>query len=61
MQIFFFFFELKKFFIDRIAMQKYGAHENSPISIFPKIYFEEIHITKLSIVLIFIFPIHHIT
>ena len=32
----------------------------SPTSIFPQIYFAEIHVTELSIALIFIFPIDHI-
>ena len=36
------------------------VHGYPPIFIFPKIYLTEIHVTKLSTALIFLFPIHHI-
>ena len=39
----------------------YGVHEYPPDSIFPKVYFTGINLTKLPIALIFMIPINHIT
>ena len=38
----------------------WDMHEYSLNSIFPKIYFTEIHATVLLITLIFVFAIHHV-